>query len=73
MSGARVLISDECMKIVQEREDAKKERPFNYKKERKREKQKNKEISKHGKSKQNKGTPLSTKGKGKQKVEVNEI
>ena len=26
VSGARVLTSDECMKIVQEREDAKKEK-----------------------------------------------
>jgi len=28
VSGAGVLTSDECMKIVQEREDAKKKRPY---------------------------------------------
>jgi len=32
VSGARVLTSDECMKIVQEREDAKKEKALQLQK-----------------------------------------
>ena len=42
------------------------------KKGRERSKKRKQDTSKQGKSKQNKGTPLSTKGKGKQKAEVNE-
>ena len=73
MSGARVLTSDECMKIVQEREDAKKEKALQLqkRKEEREAKKRKQETSKQGNSKQKKGTP-STKGKGKQKAEVNE-
>ena len=70
VSGARVLTSDECMKIVQEREDAKKEKALQMqkRKEEREAKKRKQETSKEGKSKQNKGTP---KGKGKQKAKVN--
>ena len=60
VSGARVLTSDECMKIEQEREDAKKKRPFNYKKERKREPGSKKKKARDIQTRKIKGTPLST-------------
>ena len=51
----------------------KNKRPYSYRKERKREKRKKKARDiQQGKSKQNKSTPLNTKGKGKQQAEVNE-
>ena len=66
MSDARVLTSEECMKIVQEREDAKKEKALQLqkRKEKRNEKKRKQETSKQEISKQKKGAP-STKGKGK--------
>ena len=54
VSGARVLTSDECMKIVQEREDAKKEKALQLQKRREEReaKKRQKEASKQSKSKQ---------------------
>lgn len=71
VSGARVLTSDECMKIVQEREDAKKEKALQLqkRKEERNEKKRKQETSKQEISKQKKGAP-STKGKGKKRLRM---
>ena len=66
VSGARVLTSEECMKIVQEREDAKKEKALQLqkRKEERNEKKRKQETSKQEISKQKKGAPVQ-KGKAK--------
>ena len=70
VSGARVLTSDECMKIVQEREDAKKEKALQLQK-RKEDRKRKKETSKEEMSKKKKGGPA--KGKGKDKAEIQTV